>query len=80
MPRIDDPANSEKRDWILELLRSKGWALVEERIKEETERQRCELEEPKDMWETATLRGRIKALRMVLTIPTILKEEFKQEA
>jgi hypothetical protein len=76
----DEPANSEKRDAILELERSKGWGLVRERITDQLERERGELE---DIWSdeavTATRRGSIKALRTVLSIPGILKEEFSKE-
>jgi hypothetical protein len=73
----DEPVNSEKRDAILELERSKGWGLVQERIAEELERQRKALEDPD--CEIRPAQGSIKALRMVLSIPGILKEEFSKE-
>jgi hypothetical protein len=80
VPVVDESANSEKRDAILELERSKGWGLVMQRIDEELERQRKALEaQNTDVWQTEGLRGSIKALRMVLSIPGILKEEFAKE-
>lgn len=75
----DDPANSEKLDAIREMQRSPGYELFEGRIHDELDRKRKALEEPKDMGETASLRGAIGALRMVLSIPEILETEFRKE-
>jgi hypothetical protein len=51
--------------------------LVQERIAEELERQRKALEDPD--CEIRPAQGSIKALRMVLSIPGILKEEYSKE-
>jgi hypothetical protein len=74
----DDPVKGELLDAVKELERSPGWRLVAERITHELERSRTALEQPTGPEMTATLRGGIGALRMVLNIPGILKDEFKE--
>ncbi len=76
---LTEAANSEKLDAIREFQRSPGYELFEERIHHELDRRRKALEEPADIQETASLRGAIGALRLVLTIPEILEQEFHQE-
>lgn len=76
---LTEAANSEKLDAIREFARSPGYELFEERIHHEIDRQRKFLEDPLDMCQTASLRGAIGALRLVLRIPEILEQEFQKE-
>lgn len=75
----DDAANSERLDWMLELERSPGYGLVQQRIRDEIERLRTSLENPSGPDTTATLRGHIYGLRTALRIPDILREELKEK-
>lgn len=64
--------DSEDRDALLEMEGSRGYALLVGRINKEIERSRDQMElgsAPK------RLRGYISALRMVLNLPNILKNE-----
>jgi hypothetical protein len=72
-----EPLDSADYDAILELERSPGYALVVERFRQELERKRTELE----LVSSGSFeRGQIAAIRMVLTIPSILKGEAKLKA
>jgi len=76
----DEPANVEKRDQISELVRSPGWDLIEGRIHHELDRTRKALESTQaGKVLTATLRGQIIGLRLVLSLPEILKTEYERE-
>ena len=71
--------DSAELDAIIDLEAHPGYLLVVDRIADEINRSRNALESPKDLEETAQLRGYIKALRMVTGIPQILKEELRKE-
>lgn len=73
---LREEPDSAELDALRELAFSAGYGLVVERINEEIERQRGQLEEDLDIWQTARVRGYIAALRMVLTLPEILKSEI----
>lgn len=64
-------------DAILELERSRGYALLMGRIVEELDRQRVQCEQPSDSWVTHYAQGQVKALRTVLAVAGILKSEIK---
>ena len=72
-----DPDSAEL-DAIKELKHSPGYALVVERITEELERNRIELEFRATPELTEFIRGYIKALRIVLMIFEILENELKE--
>lgn len=63
-------------DALEELERSRGWALVKERIKSELDRAGRELEGDFGPEKTNKQRGYIAALRMVLSLPGIRKAEI----
>jgi hypothetical protein len=69
-----EPFDSADLDAMLEFDRSRGWGLVQIRIREELERKRAALENGGD---PERVRGEIASLRVVLTIPGILREEIK---
>ena len=69
--------DSAEYDAIRELRQSAGYELVEERIYVELNRQCIALEQPAGGEQTEFIRGYIKALRTVLTIPEILENELK---
>lgn len=71
-----EPLDSGDIDAISEMERSRGYELVADRIRQELERKRSELEKPLDLEGTATRRGAISALRTVLSIPGILRAEI----
>ena len=70
---MTEPYDSSDLDAINELMESPGYALVKERIQAEIERLRDHLERQAD----ETVRGQCQALRVVLTIPEILKSEIQ---
>jgi hypothetical protein len=72
-----EPLDSGDLDALIDLERSRGYALVRERILAELERYRTGLEADSDIGWTSRLRGKIEALRTVLEIPEILKAEIK---
>jgi hypothetical protein len=73
-----EPYDSGDLDAILELERSPGYALVAKRIGEELQRRRDELEHSEFDWQAMiAARGQIKALKIALAIPDILKVEIK---
>ncbi len=74
----DEPLDSADFDALVELEKlSAGWALVKLRIQTEITRRLTELENDGDATATAAIRGGIRALRLVLRIPEILKSECK---
>lgn len=77
LPR--EPHDSSDLDALEDLKRSKGYELVEERIFDELERKQLELEGDLGIESTWLIRGYIKALRMVLTIPDIRASEIATE-
>jgi hypothetical protein len=64
-------------DAILELERSRGYALVMERITDELERQRLQCEQPSETWTTHYAQGQVKGLRTARAIPEILRAEIR---
>ena len=70
---MTEPWDSGHLDAINELKESPGYALVVERIQETLEQLRNDLEKGA----SDSTRGQCKALRMVLTIPEILKSEIQ---
>lgn len=74
---MTEPYDSSDLDAVLELERSRGYALLVARTGEELERQREECERPSSTWTTYYAQGQVKALRTVLSIPEILKAEIK---
>lgn len=73
---MTEPLDSGDLDALLEMERSLGYRLLIGRIEEEIERKRNTLEQHCDPEITATTRGEIAALRMVLTVPENLKAEI----
>lgn len=63
---------------VIELLGHPGWQLFSERIAKELVRQRAQLEEPRGEVETASLRGFIRGLKLLLEVPQNLIHEGKQ--
>ena len=75
---MTDPDSAEL-DSIKELKDSPGYSLVVERINEELERKRHNLEFVGPELYFIRTQGYIEALRMVLTIPEILANELKEQ-
>ena len=71
-----EPLDSADHDAILELERSPGYALFQERVNAELQRRCAELELTATIDSTQFCRGTIYALRTVMQIPTILKGEI----
>jgi hypothetical protein len=69
-----EPFDSADLDAMLEFDRSRGWGLVQTRIREELTRRRTDLEGSGDV---PRLRGEIKALLEVLSYPEFLKHEIR---
>jgi hypothetical protein len=74
---IDGPDSAEL-DAVKELLASPGWGLVAERIRTEIERRRNALEGDLEVVATVKARGGLAALRMVLELPGILRQELER--
>ena len=72
----DDAPDLGDVDALREMERARGWLLLKARVESEIERQRSALESPLDAQLTAEVRGQIKALRMVLELPEILRAEI----
>jgi hypothetical protein len=66
-------------DALSHLTISAGYRLLRNRVESELERRRAELERDLDIVNTAECRGRIGALRTVLEIPVILRDEMKNQ-
>lgn len=64
---------------IKEMLGSSGWRLVSARIQHELGRQCTLLESPQSEFDTASTRGLIRGLRLILEIPEILIREGKRK-
>jgi hypothetical protein len=75
----DTKYTGDDLDALYELRASSGYRLIEGRLTGELERHRRELERPADERTTAMARGAIAALRMVLSLPSILEDEIKSE-
>jgi hypothetical protein len=73
----EDPDSSEL-DALVETVRSRGYELMRARVGVVLEKKRSELETDIGAEQTAFDRGYIAALRMVITIPTILHEEISR--
>lgn len=71
----DEDFDSADLDALIELMRSRGYMLVEKRLMETLERKRLDLE--RDGKDVQLLRGEISALRVAIGIPAILKDEIK---
>lgn len=76
---MTDRYDSSDLDAIRELRRSQGWKLVKQRITDELERQRIEMERPADWGVTNLSRGQVKAFRTVIEIPGILENEISKQ-
>lgn len=76
---IEEAPDSAEIDALKELERSPGYQLVVNRIAEMILRRCFELEGELDEPKTNRIRGEIKALRDVLTIPEVLKGEIQQQ-
>lgn len=70
--------DSSDLDALEELKRSRGYELVRERILGELAARCRELENDWGAERTAGLRGYIRALRVVLTLPDILSDEISK--
>lgn len=78
---MTDPLDSADFDALQELERlSRGWELVRSCIQQEIARRGTELESDSDPTATAKIRGAIEALRLVLRMPEILKQECHEDA
>lgn len=62
---------------IEEMLRSRGWQLTEQRIKETVSTKLRALIQPQSEIETATVRGFIAGLELAAGVPKILQKEAK---
>jgi hypothetical protein len=76
---LNESYDSGDLDAMQDLEISRGWELVRDRIAGELERKQVALEGDGDFQEVCELRGYIRALRMVLQIPEIRKDEIKQQ-
>lgn len=65
------------QDALSDVLIAPGYRLLKNRVEAELERRRAALEVRQDEARTGECRGQIWALRMVLDIPQILREEMK---
>jgi hypothetical protein len=74
---METPDSSEL-DALCDTVRSRGYELMRERILTALENKRSELETDLGVEQTAFDRGYIWALRMVLTVPTILRDEISR--
>jgi hypothetical protein len=74
---MPEPLDSADADALRDLVRSRGYELVANRVADELQRERAQLEGPLDVEKTANVRGAIRALRMVLQVPQILIGEVK---
>ena len=60
------------------LLASRGWQLLEQRLKHELGIQLADLERPHTEVDTANIRGQVKMLRLGLQLPQQLRTESKK--
>jgi hypothetical protein len=74
---VSEKYDSSDLDAIKELRRSRGFELLAAKINAELERRRVEIEMPADWGVTNMARGKVSALRLVLTMPAILEHEIK---
>ena len=74
------PMDAGDRDALSELEISPGWRLVVDRVSAEAARRSAELEQPAEEARTNFLRGTIAGLRLLPTIPQILKGEIEAQA
>lgn len=74
----DEPEQADL-DALAELQRSRGFALVIQRMQVFLDEERNELEKPAGDDRTNVVRGRIQAIRTVLDIPQILKDELTKK-
>jgi hypothetical protein len=66
-------------DALSDTVASPGYRLFRARVESELERLRRELERPLEAMKTDQCRGSIHALRIVLEIPQILRDEMKNQ-
>jgi hypothetical protein len=62
-------------DLIEQVVQSRGWQLIRQRVEHEIERERTALEQPGPETETAWRRGKLAGLRDALQIPKLLMAE-----
>lgn len=70
--------DSTDAEHIEQLVRSRGWALIEERMLLVIEDKRTELEQDMDTGKTDRVRGFIRGVRRCLEIPRELISEGRQ--
>jgi len=73
---MSDKYDSGDLDALVELIASRGWEIARQRVAEELERKRLDLERRTS---GDFERGQVQALRMVLDIPGNLLEEIKAQ-
>lgn len=63
---------------ISQVVDSRGWQLIRQRIEKTRDEKMRELLQPLDPVQTANLRGSIAGLELALTVPKILMGEVKE--
>jgi hypothetical protein len=78
--RKHDRVDLVDAELVEEMLGSRGWQLVQQRIAETVATQMRALVQPQTEIETATLRGFIAGLQLAASVPKILQGEAKNDA
>jgi hypothetical protein len=73
----DADFTTEELDAVVHLMESNGWRLVVGRVAQELDRTRDGLEREVDPTKAADLRGYARAMRTMLRIPEIYRDEIK---
>lgn len=75
---MPEPLDSSDLDALEDLKRSRGYELLRERIDSELEARRRAIETDLQPEQTWAMRGYIRALRVVLSLPEILQHEISK--
>lgn len=76
---MTEPFDTADVDALQELIYSRGWKLLEMRLRTELERKREDLEMDSDLQKTSLARGRVDSLRLALRLPIQLRDEIAAE-
>lgn len=75
---LTEPPDSGDMDALEDMVRSPGYAMLRKRIEDTIVTRQRALESDMDENRTNVERGSIRALRLVLTLPAILKTEITE--